>query len=147
MPASQPASHHFALENPAWSALRFDKQRKKYFREGVVVKGCTCGARRTGKAYRFWMAAETLEAFQELQILPDDVRSHCDACKAGRLHSQAACPQKGNNREREGTPGELKKATKNRVLVLLAAVIGRAMIMGRHRSDERAAKAHRKRKR
>ena len=84
--------HQFALENPAWSALRFDKQLKKYFGEGVVVQGCAYGGRRTGKAYRFWMAAETLEAFWELQILPDDVRSHCDACKAGILHSQAACP-------------------------------------------------------
>ena len=65
------------------------------------------------------MAAETLvntlEAFLELQILPKDGRSHCDACKTGRLHSQAACPQKGDNREREGVPGELKIATKNRV--------------------------------
>ena len=83
---------------------------------------------------------------RELQILRDAVRSHCEACKAGILHSQAACPQKGDTREREGILGELKKATKNRVPVLLAAVIGRAMIMGRQRSEERADKANRKRK-
>ena len=87
------------------------------------------------------MAAETLEVFLELQVLPTDERSHCKACKAGILHSHAACPQKGDSREREGIPGELKKATKNRVPVLLAAVIGRAMIMGRQRSEERAEKA------
>ena len=63
------------------------------------------------------------------------------------LHSQAVCPQKGDKRERESIPGELKKATKNRVPVLLAAGIGRAMIMGRQRSEERAAQASRKRKR
>ena len=93
------------------------------------------------------MAAETLEVFLELQILPTDETSHCGVCKAGILHSQAACPQKGDNRERDGMPGELKKATKNRVPVLLAAVIGRAMIMGRQRSEERAEQASRKRKR
>ena len=57
------------------------------------------------------------------------------------MYSQAACPQKGDDRERLGILGELKKATKNRVPVLLAAVIGRAMIMGRQRSEERAEKA------
>ena len=94
------------------------------------------------------MAAETLEAFLELQILPNNVRSHCVACRVGILHSQAACPQKGDTcyREREGVP-ELKKSTKNRVLVLLAAVIGRAMIKGRQWSEERAEKSNRKRKR
>ena len=51
----------------------------------------------------------------ELQILPDSDRSHCEACKAGKRHSQAACPQKGDDREREGIPGETKKATKIRV--------------------------------
>ena len=44
-------------------------------------------------------------------------------------------------------PGELKKATKNRVSVLLVAVIGRPMIMGCERSEERALQASRKRKR
>ena len=83
--------HQFVPENPAWSALRFDKQLKKYFGEGVVVQGCAYGGRRTmactGKAYRFWMAAETLEVFLELQILPDSDRSPCQTCKAGIRHS------------------------------------------------------------
>ena len=95
------------------------------------------------------MAAETRtsEAFQELQILPDDVTSHCEACKAGILHSQAAFPQTGGTRGWGSVPGELQKATKNRVPVLLAAVIGRAMIMGRERSELRAMQASRKKKR
>ena len=38
-------------------------------------------------------------------------------------------------------PGELKKATKNRIPLLLAAVIGRAMITGRERSEVRALEA------
>ena len=76
---------------PGESDLRFDKQLKKYFGEGVVVQGCAYGGRRTGKAYRFWMAAETLEVFLEMQILPDSDRSHCEACKAGMRHSQTAC--------------------------------------------------------
>ena len=63
------------------------------------------------------------------------------------MHSQAACPQKGDNRDREGIPGETKKATKNKVLTLLAVVIGRAMIEGRRRSAERAKRGQRKRKR
>ena len=92
------------------------------------------------------MSAETLEVFLELQILPDSDRSHCEACKANQKHSEAACPQKGDDRECESIPGETKKATKNRVPVLLAAVIGRAMIMGRQRSEERAEKSHHKRK-
>ena len=79
--------------------------------------------------------------------MPDDPRSHCEACKAGILHSQAACPQKGDKRGRESVPGELKKATKNRVPVLLAAVISRAMITGRERSEVRALEASHKRKR
>ena len=138
--------HQFALENsnPAWSALqlRFNKQLKKYFGEGVVVADAPMGAAAQGRhtdsgwRRRLW----------KLQILLDDVRSHCEACKAGILHSQAACPQKGDNREWDVIPGELK-ATKNGILVLLAAVIGRAMIMGRQRSEERAEKANRKRKR
>ena len=82
----------------------------------------------------------------ELQILSDSDRSHCEAFNAGVLHNQAACLQKGDDRERESVPGETKKSTKNRVLALLAAVIGRAMIVGRRRSEEREAKEHRKRK-
>ena len=139
--------HQFVLENPAWSALRFDKQLTKYFGEGVVVQGCAYGGRKTGKGYRFWMSAESLEAFKELEILPDDVRLKCEECKATILHKQAACPQKGDKRKRESVPGELKKATKNRIPMLLAAVIGRAMITGRERSEVRELEASRKRKR
>ena len=129
--------HQFLLESPAWSALRFDGEMIKYFREGVVVQGCAYGGRKTGKGYRFWMSAETLEAFKELEILPDDPRSKCEECKAGILHKQAACPQKGDKRKRESVPGELKKATKNRIPMLLAAVIGRAMIKGWEVSEVR----------
>ena len=93
------------------------------------------------------MSAETLEAFKKLEILPDDPRSKCAECKAGILHKQAVCPQKGDKRKRESVPGELKKATKNRIPMLLAAVIGRAMITGRERSEVRALEAIRKRKR
>ena len=100
-----------------------------------------------GKWYRFWMTPETLEAFKELQILPKDPRSYCKECKAGILHTQVACPQKGDKRKRESVPGELKKATKNRIPQLLAAVIGRAMITGRERSEVTALEAIRKRKR
>ena len=56
----------------------------------MVVQECAYGGRRTGNEYRFWMAVETIEAFLELQILPKDKRSHCEACKAGIRHSQAA---------------------------------------------------------
>ena len=140
--------HQFILENPAWSALRFDKQMKKFFGEGVVVQGCAYGGRKTGNAYRFWMSPDTLEAFNELEILPDDkVRSGCNECKAGKKHLQAACPQKGDKRPREGVPGELQKATKNRIPTLLASVIGRAMITGRERSEVRELEASPKRKR
>ena len=139
--------HQFALENPAWSALRFDKKLIEYFREGVVVQGCAYGGTLTEKAYRFWMSVETLEVFLKLQILTDSDRSHCEMCKANQRHSQAVCPQKGNGRERESMPGEKKKATKNRVLTLLVAVIGRAMIEGRRRLEEREERSHRKRKR
>ena len=76
----------------------------------MVVQGCVCGGRRTGKAYRFWMPAETLEVFLELQILPDSERPHCETCEAGIRNSQAACPQKGDDRARErdseGIPGD-----------------------------------------
>ena len=136
----------FALENPAWSTLRFYKELAKYFGEGGVVQGCAYGGRLARKAYRFWMSTETLEVFLELQILLDKDRSHCEACKANQKHVQAACPQKGDDRERESILGETKKATKNRVLTLLAAVIGRAMIEGRRRSEEREEREERSRR-
>ena len=139
--------HQFVLENPAWSALRFDGGMIKYFGEGVVVQGCAYGGRKTGKGYRFWMTPETLEEFKLLQILPNDVRSKCVECKTGKKHQQAACPQKGDKRKRESVPGELKKATKNRIPMLLAAVTGRAMIKGRERSEVQALEARLKRKR
>ena len=46
-------------------------------------------------------------------------------------------------------PGELKKATKNRIPTLLAAVIGRALIKGRdpERPEVQELEARRKRKR
>ena len=66
---------------------------------------------------------------------------------ANQKHSQAACPQKGDDRERESIPGETKKATKNRVPTLPTAVIGRSMIEGRRRLEEREEMSHRKRKR
>ena len=90
------------------------------------------------------MAAETLEVFLERQVRPTDVASMCKARKANQKHSQAACPQKGDDRERESIPGETKKATKNRIPVLLAALIGGCMIEGRRRKESRA---HAKRKR
>ena len=112
--------HQFALENPAYSALRKDGQMIKYFGEGIVVQGCAYGGRLTGKGYRFWMSAETLEVFLERQILPKDKVSLCKACKA-------ACPQKGDDRGRESILGETKKATKNRSPRRLAALIGECM--------------------
>ena len=92
--------------------------------------------RQPGKACRFWMTPGTLEAFKELQILPGDKRrSLCNECKTGKKHLQAACPPKGDKRPREGVPGQVQKATKNRIPPLLALVIGRAMITGRERSE------------
>ena len=44
-------------------------------------------------------------------------------------------------------PGELKKAMKNRIPMLLAAVIGRAMITGREMLEVKALEAINKRKR
>ena len=61
----------------------------------------------------------------------------CVECKAGEKHLQAACPQKGDKRPRESVPGQLQKATKNRIPPLLASVIGRALISGRKRSELR----------
>ena len=136
--------HQFALENPAYSALRLDGQMIKFFGEGIVVQGCAYGGRLTGKGYRFWMSPETLEVFLERQILPKAKASKCKECKAGRKHRQAACPQKGDDRERESITGETKKATKNRIPVLLAEMIGGCMIEGRRRKESRA---HGKRKR
>ena len=90
------------------------------------------------------MAAETLEVFLERQVKPADAAPVCKACKANRKHSQAACPQKGDDRKRESLPGETKKATKNRIPRRLAALIGACMIEGRRRKESRA---HAKRKR
>ena len=78
-----------------------------------MVQGCAYGGRLTRKGCRFSMAAETLEVF--LEILPNDEESLCRTCKANQRHSQAACSQKGDDRERESIPGETKKATKNRI--------------------------------
>ena len=69
-------------------------------------------------------------------------------CFWSSLHIQAACPQKGPRQQ--GTRrrnGAAEESHKNRVPVLLAAVIGRAMLIGRQRSEERAEKANHKRKR
>ena len=41
--------HQFALENPAYSALRKDGQMIKYFGEGIVVQGCAYRGRTPGK--------------------------------------------------------------------------------------------------
>ena len=116
----------------------------KFFGEGIVVKGCAYGGRTTGKEYRFWMSAETLEVFLERQTLLKDEVSLCKECKANQKHRQAACPQKGDDRKRESIPGETKKATKNRIPRRLAALIGKCMIEGRRRMESRA---HGKRKR
>ena len=90
------------------------------------------------------MAAETLEVFLERQVKPTDAASMCEACKANRKHSQAACRQKGGGRVRESLPGETKKATKNRIPWRLTDLIGECMIKGRRRKESRA---HAKRKR
>ena len=59
----------------------------------------------------------------------------CEDCKAGRVHRQVACPQKGDKRPRENIPGQLQKATKNRIPPALGAAIGRALVKGRERSE------------
>ena len=46
-----------------------------------------------------------------------------------------ACPQKGDERPRENVPGQLQKATKNRIPPKLGAAIGMALRMGRARSE------------
>ena len=51
-----------------------------------------------------------------------------------------------DKRKWEGMPRELKKATKNRILMLLAAVISRAMIKGQERSEVQALETRHKRK-
>ena len=88
-----------------------------------------------------------MEEPTKLQILPNDVRSKCNECKAGKKHKQAASLQKGDKRKWESVPGELTKATKNRIPMLLAAVLGRAMIKGQERLEVQAWEAHHKRKR
>ena len=64
----------------------------------------------------------------------------CEDCKAGRVHQQVACPQKGDKRPRESVPGQLQKATKNRIPPLLASVIGRALISGRELREQLASR-------
>ena len=128
--------HQYCLENPAWSALRFDKKVKEFFGVGIVVQGCAYGVRQTGKEYRFWMSAEAEHLFRRSLIPPNcKARSACEDCKAGRKHRQVACPQKGDKRPRENVPGQLQKATKNRIPPKLGAAIGMALRMGRARSE------------
>ena len=93
----------------------------------------------SGKEYRFWMTPDALHEFRKIEVLPSDKeRSRCEDCIAGRVHQQAACPQfKGDKRPRENVPGQLQKATRNRIPPLLASVIGRALINGRTRSELR----------
>jgi hypothetical protein len=130
--------HQFCLENPAWSALRFDKDMLKYFGEGIVVKPCAYGDRMSGKEYRFWMTPDALHEFRDIEVKADDAaRSRCKECIAGEPHKQAACPQKGDERPRVSAPGLLQKAARNRIPPLLASVIGRALIKGRTRSELR----------
>ena len=138
METTRDLHHQFCLENPAWPALRFDKAMKKNFGEGIVVKPCAYGERMSGKEYRFWMTPDALHEFRKIEVLADDAeRSRCKDCIAGVPHQQAACPQKGDKRPRENVPGQLQKATRNRIPPLLAAVIGRAPINGRTRSELR----------
>ena len=85
------------------------------------------------------------DEFRKIEVLPTDKeRSRCEDCIAGRVHQQAACPQKGDKRPRENVPGQLQKATKNRIPPLLASVIGRALINGRVRSELREQLASRR---
>ena len=51
-----------------------------------------CRGRLTGKGYRFWMSAKTLDVFLERKFLPKDNESLCKTRKANQKHSQAACP-------------------------------------------------------
>ena len=136
--------HQFVLENPAYSYLRKYGQMIKYFEEGIAVEGCAYGGRLTGKGYRFWMSPAALEVFLERQVKLKDRKSLCKTCRSGRKHSQAGCPKKGDDRERGDTPGETRKATKNRIPRRLAALIGECMIEGRRRMVSRA-RAKRKR--
>ena len=64
MKTTEDPHHQFCLENPAWSALRFDKAMKKNFGEGIVVKPCAYGERMSGKEYRFWMTPDALHEFR-----------------------------------------------------------------------------------
>ena len=43
--------HQFTLENPAYSALRKDRQMIKYVGEGIVVQGCAYGGRLHDEAH------------------------------------------------------------------------------------------------
>ena len=101
-----------------------------------MVKPCTYKERMSGKEYHFWMTPDALYKFNKIQVLLDDKdRSRCKDCIIGRVHQQAACPQKGDKRPQENVLGQLQKATKNRILLLLASVISRALINNKVRSE------------
>ena len=93
----------------------------------TIIPGCVYG-RKSGKKYAVWMSPETEALYKQTLVRPTDPKSMCLACKQGVLHSQAACPQKGDKRSRVREEGQIVKAAANRVPPAMAEHLGWCML-------------------
>ena len=115
----------YAVENPAYSALREVKGFKKAFGKGIVVVGCAYGLE-SGKKFRLWLSPETEKHFKPIH--PASKKSRCKVCKSGGgRHKYAAIPKKGDTRPRIHKDGESVTAAANMIPTLMAVHVGRAM--------------------
>ena len=116
----------WCLENPAETAILWDKKWMKEFGEGMEVHGCPYG-KKSAKKYHLWMSKATEAIFKEVQVLPKDPKSLCETCKKGLLHSETHSKRKGDPRPRLAEEGKNQKAARNRVPPNLAELVGRCM--------------------
>ena len=107
--------------------MRLHRDMQRELGQGIVVPACPYG-RKSGKTYRLWMSEETQRHFTP--IAPAGKDSWCEDCKAGRLHQQAQCPQKGDTRGRIKEKGHTGKSARLRMPPRLAKELAKAMQKG-----------------
>lgn len=118
----------YCIENPGWSALRFEKMVTEPFGQGELEHGCAYGSSQN-KPLRLWMSPTTARGWADVSIDPADPKSLCAVCKWGiGEHGAVGVPKRGDKRKREEREGVRKEAAKEMLPWRLTQAVSATML-------------------
>ena len=119
----------FCIENPGYSALRFNKHILNYLGESDhLMHGCAYGSMQM-KPLRMWMSGLTARNWGEAVIENSDPKSLCQVCKWGiGEHEAVGVAKKGDKRKREAYEGVRQESAKEMLPWRMTQAISATML-------------------